>query len=139
MKFNKCFKHALEMVIHSKLRSWLTIIGIVIGVAAVVAIVSLGEGMQQELNYRMGALGGDIITVTAGFSRGGNMFEQGGEGGQRGGSQATTKAIVLNNMDLQALRGVSNIAVIETEIKGNVPVSYLGRNGSVSLKKYGHR
>jgi len=121
------------MVIHSKLRSWLTIIGIVIGVAAVVAIVSLGEGMQQEINSQMGTLGGDIVTVTAGFSRGGNMFEGGGGEGSRSSSQATTKAVVLSNLDLQALRGVPNIAYIDTEIKGNVHVSYLGRNGSVSI------
>jgi len=41
MKVYKCFKHALDMVLHSKLRSWLTILGIVIGVAAVIAIMSL--------------------------------------------------------------------------------------------------
>ena len=53
MKFRKCLKHAFEMVIHSKLRSWLTIIGIVIGVAAVIAIMSLGQGLQQEFENQL--------------------------------------------------------------------------------------
>jgi len=71
MKLNKCSKHAFNMVLHSKLRSWLTITGIVIGVAAVIAIVSIGDGMQQTLSAQLNALGGDILTITAGFERGG--------------------------------------------------------------------
>ena len=74
MKLHKCFRHAYDMVLHSKLRSWLTILGIVIGVASVVAIMSLGNGFQQTINSQLGNLGGDILTITAGFSRGGNFF-----------------------------------------------------------------
>ena len=132
MKFLKCLKHSFNMVVHSKLRSWLTIIGIVIGVAAVVAIVSIGEGMQQSMEEQMGGLGSDLLTITAGFSRGGSMFGGGGrEGG--GGGQATEEEIVLSRTDLQALRGIPDIALIDTEIRGNVDVSYLGKSGSVSL------
>ena len=65
MKFRKSFKHALNMVLHAKLRSWLTILGIVIGVAAVIAIVSLGEALQQDMTSQLGDLGGDILTLTA--------------------------------------------------------------------------
>lgn len=131
MKLRKCLKHAFEMVLHSKLRSWLTILGIVIGVAAVIAIMSIGGGMQQTINQQLGGLGGDILTLSAGFSRGGNIFgERGREGG---GATATTKEIVLSRSDVQALRGVPDIALIDTEIRGNVKVSYLGKTGSVSL------
>jgi len=49
MKLSKCLKHAFAMVVHSRLRSWLTILGIVIGVAAVIAIMSIGGGMQQTM------------------------------------------------------------------------------------------
>src|SRR5659263_466187 len=94
MKLNKCFKHAFNMVLHSKLRSWLTITGIVIGVAAVIAIVSIGDGMQQSLNAQLNALGGDIVTISAGFERGGGMFGPRGGGGGGGGAQATTNQIV---------------------------------------------
>ena len=64
------------MVLHSKLRSWLTILGIVIGVAAVIAIMSLGAGLTQAVNNQLGNLGGDIVTLTAGAERGGNIFVQ---------------------------------------------------------------
>ena len=138
MKLRKCLKHAFAMVLHSKLRSWLTIIGIVIGVGAVIAIGSLGQGMQQTLNAQMSGLGGDILTLNAGFQKGGAMFEQrgpggGGGGGGGGASKATDKPIVLSRADVQALKSIPDIALIETEIKGNVDVSYLGKKGSVSL------
>jgi putative ABC transport system permease protein len=47
------------------MRSWLTIVGIVIGVAAIVAIISIGEGMQASVQKSLGSLGGDLITVYA--------------------------------------------------------------------------
>jgi len=119
------------MVVHSKLRSWLTIIGIVIGVGAVIAIVSLGEGMQQEMTSQLGDLGGDILTLSAGYSKGGGMFGHGRI--SKSISVATEEEIVLDRTDLQALKGVSDIKLIDTNIRGNVDVSYLGKSGSVSL------
>nr|MCK4929676.1 ABC transporter permease [Nanoarchaeota archaeon] len=132
MKLSKCLKHAFNMVIHSKLRSWLTIIGIVIGVGAVIAIVSLGEGMQQTMTSQLGQLGGDLLTVTAGYSRG-----QGFGGHFRGGggssSQATEEEIVVDRFDVQVLKGIPDIELIDVNIRGNVDVTFLGKTGSVSL------
>jgi len=133
MKLNKCFKHAFNMVLHSKLRSWLTITGIVIGVAAVIAIVSIGDGMQQTLNAQLNALGGDIVTITAGAERGGGMYGMRGGGGGGGGGQATTKEIVLGRSDLQVLKGIPDIALIDTNIRESVNISYLGKTGKVSV------
>ncbi len=121
------------MVLHSKLRSWLTILGIVIGVAAVIAIVSIGEGMQQIMSAQLSSLGGDIVTVSPGFSRGGNIFGPRDFGGGASGSQATEKEIVLSRSDLQALKSIPDISLIDTNIRGNVDVSYLGKSGKVSV------
>lgn len=130
MKLSKCFKHAFSMVVHSKLRSWLTIIGIVIGVAAVIAIVSLGEGMQQSFNERFGQLGGDLLTITPGFSRGSGFGHR-----SFGGSTAvaTEEEVVLDRTDLQALKGIPDLILIDTRISGRVDSSYLGKTGSISL------
>ena len=135
MKLHKCFKHALNMVLHSKLRSWLTILGIVIGVASVIAIMSLSAAMQSQINSRLGGLGADILTVTPGFSRGGNIFGgRGGPGGEGGGSSsATTKPIQLTRTDVQVLRGIPQIALIETQISGSTNITYLGKTGRVSV------
>jgi len=77
-------------LLHSKLRSWLTILGIVIGVAAIVAIVSIGEGAQANVEDRLVGLGADVITVTPGFDRASGGF-RGFEGDQRN-SATSSKA-----------------------------------------------
>ena len=62
-------KLALNMLLHSKLRSWLTIIGIVIGVGAVVGIISLGDAMQAQVQSRLADMDLTSITITPGYSR----------------------------------------------------------------------
>ena len=48
---------ALEALSANKLRSFLTMLGIVIGVSAVIAMVALGRGAQESVNSRIAALG----------------------------------------------------------------------------------
>ncbi len=120
------------MVIHSKLRSWLTILGIVIGVGSVIAIMSLGEGLQQSMDAQMSGLGGDILTITAGFSKG-RVFSHGKASPSSSGSTATEEEIVLDRIDLQALKGIPDIELIDTNIRGNAKIYYLGKSGSVYL------
>ncbi len=120
------------MVIHSKLRSWLTILGIVIGVGSVIAIMSLGEGLQQSMDAQMSGLGGDILTITSGFSRG-ITFSHRRPGTGSSGSTATEEEVVLDRIDLQALKGIPDIELIDTNIRGNAKIYYLGKSGSVTL------
>ena len=131
MKLDKCLKHALNMVLHSPLRSWLTIIGIVIGVASVIAIVSIGEGMEQSITEQLDDLGMDLVTITPGFSRGGDTSFR--RFNIESTAQAADEETVLGRADVQALRGLSDIELIDTQIRGNVDVAYLGKSGSVSL------
>lgn len=139
MKLNKCFKHAYIMVLNSKLRTWLTILGIIIGVAAVTAIISMGDAMQKTVSSQLSGLGGDIVTISPGFSRGSAMFGMGGPGGPPGGpggppplGGGATEETVLSKSDLQVLKGIPDIILIDTNIRGSVEVSYLGKKGTVS-------
>ncbi|MFH0831874.1 MAG: ABC transporter permease [archaeon] len=52
-------------LIHRGLRSWLTIIGILIGIAAVISLISLGEGMRAMVTSQFSFLGPDILTIQA--------------------------------------------------------------------------
>lgn len=133
MKLFKCFIHAFRMVANSKLRSWLTIIGIVIGVASVIAISSLGQGMQNTMNSQLGALGGDIVTLTAGFSRGSNFMRGPSEDRSGSSATATDETPTLTRSDVQILKSIPDIKLIDTEISGSVDVTYLGKKGSVRL------
>jgi len=66
------FKLAWENISHRQIRSWLTIIGIVIGIAAVVALISLGQGVEQVITSEFNKIGTDKIFIfpAGGFSSG---------------------------------------------------------------------
>ena len=57
---------ALGALRANKLRSFLTMLGVVIGVGAVIAVVALGRGAQQSVNARISALGTTLLTVQPG-------------------------------------------------------------------------
>lgn len=59
------FKFSLNNLRHRQLRSWLTMIGIFIGIASVVALIGLGEGLREAINSQFGFLGTDILSITA--------------------------------------------------------------------------
>jgi putative ABC transport system permease protein len=62
---------ALSALRANKLRSLLTMLGIVIGVGAVIAVVAIGTGAQQAVKNRIAALGTTLLTVSPGQQRGG--------------------------------------------------------------------
>ncbi|MBI2656339.1 ABC transporter permease [Candidatus Woesearchaeota archaeon] len=133
MKFQKSFKLALNILLHSKLRSWLTIIGIVIGVAAIVAIVSIGKGAQLNVQERLGGLGADLITVSPGFQRASGGFR--GFGGGGGGSDAVkTTAKNLTNMDIQVIKSIEGLSFVNGIVSGKADVSYLAETASISVQ-----
>ncbi|MBS3131418.1 ABC transporter permease [Candidatus Woesearchaeota archaeon] len=59
------FSYSLENLRHRKLRSWLTLIGIFIGIAAVVSLISLGEGLREAIVGQFGFIGPDVLAVQA--------------------------------------------------------------------------
>ncbi|TAH36278.1 ABC transporter permease [Candidatus Saccharibacteria bacterium] len=63
---NGNLKMAIETVRHNKARSFLTMLGIVIGVVAVVLVVSIGQGVKQQIAKQIDHFGPDIITVRPG-------------------------------------------------------------------------
>ncbi|MBL7054375.1 ABC transporter permease [Candidatus Woesearchaeota archaeon] len=63
--FKDLFIFSIRNLKNRKLRSWLTMIGIFIGIASVVALIGLGEGLRQTINSQFSFLGTDIISVTA--------------------------------------------------------------------------
>lgn len=60
------FKLSLRNLKRRGLRSWLTLLGIVIGVAAVVSLISLGGGLKSAVNSQFGVSSTDLITIQAG-------------------------------------------------------------------------
>ena len=132
MRFNKSLKLAVNILVHSKLRSWLTIIGIVIGIAAVVAIVSIGAGMQQNVESRLGGLGADIITISPGGGRASAGF-RGPPGHEQGSTATVTTAENLTKKDVLVLQAVGGIEYIQGTVSGRGEMYYLGEKATISI------
>lgn len=120
------------MVTHSKLRSWLTIIGIVIGVASVITLVSIGNGMEAGINDELSGLGGNIITITPGYSKASGMGMPGHESSSGSGSVSESDAILGRN-DVQALKSIPELEYIDTNIKDSADVYYFGKSAQLTV------
>jgi putative ABC transport system permease protein len=71
------FKLALDGMANRKLRSWLTMMGVFIGIMAVVTLISMGQGLQHYIDRQFEKVGGDRISITPG----GGGFSSGAPGG----------------------------------------------------------
>ena len=110
---------ALGALRANKLRSLLTMLGIVIGVAAVIAVVALGAGAQSAVKDRISSLGTTLLTVMPGQQRGmGVAFDQ-------------TMKLTID--DAKALDDrATNLNAVQPEINSRVQVQYLNQNASTS-------
>jgi putative ABC transport system permease protein len=132
MRLKKTIELAWNLLAHSKLRSWLTIIGIIIGIGAVVSIISVSQGAQRELSSQFGQLGADIITVSPGHARAGGFRGPEGEGGG-GGTSLTSEQKNLTSRDVLALKSVPNIKFVMGTVSARGTIGYLGESGEVSI------
>lgn len=89
------FVLAFKNLKHRGVRSWLTLIGIFVGVTAVVALISLGNGLQFAVSSQFGISTTELITVQA--------------GGLTGGPPGSFVVNPLTTQDLNAIKGLSNV------------------------------
>lgn len=140
MKLQKSIHLAVNILVHSKLRSWLTILGIVIGVAAIVAIVSIGEGAQASVKERLGGLGADLLTISPGSSRAvGGFMMGGGPPGERGGTRTSTTGSTttkknITERDVQLIKSVDGVLFVNGVVSGKADLTYLAETASVSVQ-----
>jgi len=110
VKLNEYFDLAFGNLKHRGLRSWLTMLGIFIGIAAVVSLISLGNGLQTAVMGQFGSLSFDKLTI-----------QNKGTGFGPPGSTVVEK---LNDHDLDVIKKVSGIKEILTRLIRVVKVEY---------------
>jgi len=86
-------------------RSWLTLLGIFIGITAVVALISLGSGLRTTVNSQFGISATEVITVQAG---GLNAFGPPGTG-------------VVNSLTIEDVEAIERLSVVERTVRRNIP------------------
>jgi putative ABC transport system permease protein len=95
---------AFSRLATSRLRSALTMLGVIIGVASVVALVGIGQGTSSNITARLSGLGTNLLTVTPGATRTGNTR----------GAQGSATTLTLD--DASAMKMLANVAAVEPEL-----------------------
>jgi putative ABC transport system permease protein len=134
MKQSDIFKLSLNSLTHRGLRSWLTILGIIIGVAAVIAMLSIGAGMSQNIEAQMSGLGADILTVSPGYTQA--ERSAGGFKGMPGGMFETTDDddSTLTDKDIYAISATEGVLVVNGIISGQAKVEFLSESVTLSIE-----
>ena len=101
---------ALDALWANRLRSLLTILGVIVGVAAVIAVVTLTQGTSAVLNARVASLGTNILTITPGSTT---------TGGVRGGAGTRQS---LTQADADALATLPHIVNVSPVLSANAQV-----------------
>ena len=108
---------ALQGLTANKLRSGLTMLGIIIGVAAVIALVSVGQGAQAAVTQRFQSLGSNLLVISPGAAFSGRV------------SQGAASAQSLTNEDAQAIAQLATLVeAVAPEYSTRAQVVYGNKN-----------
>jgi len=117
-------KEVYFALVANKVRSGLTVLGIVIGIASVISMLAIGQGSKDSIKSSIQSLGANLITVTPGKTRSFGF----GVGGGRGTSTTLTSA------DAAAIKTtVSNVKNMDTELSGRYQLIAKGTNTNTSV------
>jgi putative ABC transport system permease protein len=103
------FRISFKSIKNKGLRSWLTVFGIVIGIAAIVSLISLGQGLKDAINQQFSILGPNLIYVQPGGSFG--PMSSGG----------TSK---LTDHDIRVVKSVAGVELAAGMIAKNAKIKF---------------
>lgn len=117
MNYSNLFRIAVRALLRNKLRAFLTMLGIIIGVGSVIAMLAIGEGSKMKIRSEMSSMGTNMLMVMP------NMMRRGGV------SLGSTNSMVLKYSDVEALRNeAATLAAVSPEIRANGQVICSNQN-----------
>jgi len=116
MAWSDAIHLALRALTAHRLRSFLTLLGIAVGIAAVILLTSIGEGVHRFVLAEFTQFGTNVIEIAPGKTA---------ASGGPGGLQTTVRLLTMD--DARALEKVPNIAAVTPIVWGNSEVSANGR------------
>ena len=123
MRFWELFRFAGGAISAHPLRSVLTSLGVVIGVAAVVIMTSIGLGAQQRVTSAIAGLGSNLIIVSPNFQRAGQVSGGAGQGAS------------LRDADVEAIgKQVQGVAAVAPVVRGQVQLAAEGANWNTRIE-----
>jgi putative ABC transport system permease protein len=124
MLISDLIQETYSALVANKVRSLLTILGIVIGIGSVVAMISIGEGAKNNIEQSIQSIGSNLIMVYPGSQRGVGSQVRGGFG----------SAQTLTKDDADAIsEEIPNISYVAPEVSRRYQVTAKGTNTNVSV------
>lgn len=112
---------ALRAMGTNKARSALSVLGILIGVAAVIAMLAVGKGAQKAIEARLSSLGSNLLMIRP---------ESPNMGGVRGASGTTSR---LTEEDVKMIAGIPHVLRVEGNVQGNAQLVYGDKNTNTQI------
>lgn len=125
MSWLETFRTGLDAVRSHRLRSLLTVLGILIGIGAVILTVGLGEGAQAQVRDEISALGSNLLVVSPGSTT--------SSSGVRGGAGSATTLTMADARALQSKAVAPDIAAVAPAISTTGSLESAGTNWTTSM------
>jgi len=123
MTTSDLFEETYSALLANKTRSGLTMLGIIIGIASVIAMISIGSGAQTTIQSSIQSLGSNLLMVLPGVQRGvGTQISTG-----RGGAQSLTAA------DADAIAALPTVKAVSPEVSSRNQVTARGTNTNTQI------
>lgn len=120
--YKESFLMAWASLVANKLRSLLTMLGIIIGVAAVIALVSIGNGVKQDIEASISSLGSNLLVVMPGAPRTPGVRP----------SQGSMKSLKIS--DYEAIAKLEDVKAASPMTNGSYVVIYQNKNWTTSVE-----
>jgi macrolide transport system ATP-binding/permease protein len=121
-RFLEAFRMALSAMLAHRMRSFLTMLGIIIGIASVTSVVALAGGAKQSIIKEIGALGTNTIDIYT---------------GEDFGDSRSGKVRTLNPRDADALSGLSYVDSVTPSVSSNATLRYGNADAQAQINGVG--
>lgn len=124
MKISDIFYETYSALSSNKIRSGLTMLGIIIGISSVIAMVSIGQGAQGSIEESIQSIGSNLIIVMPGAQR--------GPGFQISSGRGTSKTLTKEDADAIE-KEIAFVKAVAPEVSGRYQITSKGKNTNTSV------
>jgi putative ABC transport system permease protein len=122
MNYSNLFRIAIRALIRNKLRAFLTMLGIIIGVASVIAMLAIGEGSIVNITKEMSSMGTNMVMVMPNVQRRGGV------------SLGASSSMALKYSDVEAIRNeAASVDAVSPEVRATGQVIFSNQNTQTTI------
>jgi putative ABC transport system permease protein len=122
MNYTNLFRIAVRALFRNKMRAFLTMLGIIIGVASVIAMLAIGEGSKRSITDQMSSMGSNLVMIMPNFQRRGGV------------SLGASSSMALKYSDVTAIRNeAASLSAVSPSVNANGQVIYGNQNTQTTI------